>query len=269
MEDKPCKPDDPAPARRATTTSTPRARRPPRPKQPDRPSDDRLALAEGIDVDAASDGRPSSLRDEGRAREYDPSPGCRSRPTDPDTGANARADEEPIAAMGNSAGRPRSRRRHALSSSRSSSPPPTPAGARRVGYQSSTSPSTPPWGCALIALKVLTEPLGYWKRWSRASSPRLRLPRRHGPHPRLQLAGAVLWLSGAAIYGAIVWLTTRTSIKEAFVLSFTHLILWALIQLLFWIAPMVNLPAADPDAAPAPGRVQPATEIDRVSPAVP
>ena len=280
MSDAPRKPDEPAPARHGSDdeyTLAPDDERPP--KQPDRPLKTIGSLTEGIDVDAASDEKAvlrSATRD--THAKYDPVTG-RRRPrvlTDPDTGANAlRSDEGPIVAMGKLGWKAPllvGVTLFIVAIVLAATNAPSGGLWRAVGYQLLHIPINTALGfAALIVLKILTErPLGYWKgALARLFAAVCAFHAVMALTLDFALSGAALWVSGALLYGGIVWLSMRASVKEAFVLSLTHLGLWALVQLLFWIAPMVNLPARDPDALPAPERVQPATEIDRVSPALP
>lgn len=275
MSDTPRKPDEPAPAQPRSDdeyTLAPDES----PRQPDRPLKTIGSLTEGIDVDAASDEKAvlRSATSDTHSR-YDHSTGKRKPRvlTDPDTGANAlRSDDGPIVALGKLGwkapllvGATLFIVAVVLAATNA-----TPGGLwRAVGYQFLHIPINTALGfAALIALKVLTErPLGYWKgALARLFVAVCAFHAVMALTLDFALAGAVLWLSGALIYGAIVWFSTRTSVKEAFVLSLSHLILWAFVQLLFWVAPMVHLPARDPDATPAPERAQPAPHIDSASP---
>lgn len=277
MDDTPRKPDVPAPTppRRDDEYSlAPDDERPP--KQPDRPLKTIGSLTEGVDVDAASDEKAvlRSATSDTHSR-YDHSTGKRKPRvlTDPDTGANSlRSDEGPIVALGKLGwkapllvGSTLFIVAIVLAATNAPRGDLWPA----IGYQLLHIPINTALGfAALIALKVLTERhLGYWKgALARLFVAVCAFHAVMALTLDFALSGAVLWLSGALLYGAIVWFSTRTSVKEAFVLSLSHLILWGLVQFLFWIAPMVNLPTRDPDATPTPERVEPAPQLDSASP---
>lgn len=249
------------------------------PRQPDRPLKTIGALTEGIDVDAASDEKAvlrSATRD--THAKYDPVTG-RRKPrilTDPDTGANTlRSDEGPIVAMGKLGWKAPAIVAATLfivavvlAATNAPRGDLWPA----IGYQLLHIPINTALGlAALLILKLLTDrPLGYWRGGiARIAAAVCAFHAVMALSLDFALAGAALWLAGALIYALILRCTLRASVKETFVLAFSHFLLWGLVQLLFWIAPMVNLPARDPDATPPPRQAEPAEPIDRVSPTLP
>lgn len=265
MSETPRKPDEPQDEYSLAPESSP--------SPPDPPSSlgSIGSLMEGIDEDAASDEKAMlrSVTREGVAS-FDPQTG-RRRPNvltgDDPTENTLKSDDGPVVAVGKLGWKAPAIVAGTLfvvtlvlavvSAERGEA-------WRAVGHELLHIPINVGLGMlAVFALSRLAErPLGYW-RGALARMAMAVVAFHALMNLDLNFGGAPLvqWLGGAAVYFGALWATTRMAVRETFVAAGVHFGLWAVVQFLFWVAPMVS-----PKAEPAPEVAQPARRVDQVSP---